>query len=126
DYQAGEGTPYDVSFDRLIALDKDVEFLGKEKLREVAADPPKRLKTLRIDSSEAPEYGAEVRNGDEVVGALTSPAVSPRFGTIGLAVLNSDVAADGTKLDVVVDGGMAPATVDVVSVYDTEKRRPRS
>ena len=76
--------------------------------------------------AEAPEYGAEVRSGDEVVGTLTSPAVSPRFGTIGLAVLSSDVAADGTKLDVAMEGGSAPATVDVVSVYDPEKRRPRS
>ncbi|MFL5736707.1 MAG: aminomethyltransferase family protein, partial [Actinomycetota bacterium] len=126
DYQSGEGTPYDVSLDRLVALDKDVEFLGKEKLREVAANPPKRLKTLRVEGSEAPEYGAEVRSGDEVVGALTSAAVSPRFGTIGLAVLNSDVAEDGTKLDVVIEGGTAPATVDILSVYDPEKRRPRS
>jgi aminomethyltransferase len=126
DYQSGEGTPYDVSFDRLVALNKDVEFQGRERLREVASNPPKRLKTLRIESSEAPEYGAVVRSGDQVVGALTSPAVSPRFGTIGLAVLNADVAADGTKLDVMVDGGTVPATVDVVSVYDPEKRRPRS
>ena len=126
DYQSGEGTPYDVSFDRLVALDKDVEFLGKDRLREVAANPPKRLKTLRLESSEAPEYGVEVRSGDQVVGTLTSPTISPRFGTIGLAVLNADVAADGTKLDVAVDGGTVPATVDVLSLYDPEKRRPRS
>ncbi|MFL5767300.1 MAG: aminomethyltransferase family protein [Actinomycetota bacterium] len=126
DYQSGEGTPYDVSFDRLVALDKDVEFLGKEKLREVAANPPKRLKSLRIEASEAPEYGVEVRSGDQVVGTLTSAAVSPRFGTIGLAVLNSDVASDGTRLDVAVDGATVPATVDVLSLYDPEKRRPRA
>jgi aminomethyltransferase len=126
DYQSGEGTPYDVSFDRLVALDKDVEFLGKERLRRVAANPPKRLKTLRIESSEVPEYGAEVRHGDQVVGALTSPALSPRFGVIGMAVLESGVAEDGTKLEVAVESGAAPATVDVLSVYDTEKRRPRA
>jgi glycine cleavage system T protein (aminomethyltransferase) len=126
DYQSGEGTPYDVSFDRLVALNKDVDFLGKEKLREVAGNPPRRLKTLRVDGSDLPEYGAEVKSGDAVVGTLTSSAASPRFGTIGLAVLNSDVAADGTKLDVVVEGGTVPAAVDVLSVYDTDKRRPRS
>jgi aminomethyltransferase len=125
DYLSGEGTPYDVSFDRLVVLDKDVEFLGKEKLRGVAGNPPKRLKSLRIDSAEAPDYGAEVKSGDEVAGTLTSATVSPRFGTIGLAVLKSEVAEDGTKLDVVVDGGTVPATVDVLSLYDPDKRRPR-
>ena len=84
------------------------------------------ITTLRVEASEAPEYGAEVRSGDQVVGALTSSAASPRFGTIGLAVLNADVAAEETKLDVAMGGGTVPATVDVLSVYDTEKRRPRS
>jgi aminomethyltransferase len=126
EYESGGGTPYDVSFDRLVALDKDVEFLGKEALREVAADPPNRLKTLRLEASEAPEYGAEVSKDGEFVGTLTSPAESPRFGVIGLAKLRSDVANEGSKLDVALGEGTAAATVDHVSVYDPEKRRPRS
>jgi glycine cleavage system aminomethyltransferase T len=126
DYESGGGTPYDVSFDRLVALGKDVEFLGKEKLREVAKNPPNRLKTLRVEASEAPEYGAEITKDGEYVGSLTSPAESPRYGVIGLAKLRSDVATDGTKVDVALGDGTAAATVDVLSVYDPEKRRPRS
>jgi glycine cleavage system aminomethyltransferase T len=126
DYESGAATPYDVSLDRLVALDKDVEFLGKEKLREMAKNPPNRLKTLRLEASEAPEYGAEVTKDGEFVGTLTSPAESPRYGVIGLAKLRSDAAAEGTKVDVALGEGTAAATVDGASVYDPEKRRPRS
>ncbi len=59
------------------------------------------------------------------VGTVTSPAVSPRVGTIGLAILDSDAATDGTKVDVAVGEGTASATVDVLSVLDPNKERPR-
>jgi aminomethyltransferase len=126
DYQAGEGTPYDVGFDRLVAIDSPAEFLGKERLREVAADPPNRLKTLRIEGTDVPEYGAVVTKGGEPVGTLTSPTDSPRFGVIGLAMLRSDVTSDGTTLQVALGDGTVDAEVTVLSVYDPKKERPRS
>jgi glycine cleavage system aminomethyltransferase T len=57
---------------------------------------------------------------------LTSPATSPAHGPIGLAILRSDVADDGTKVDVALGEGTTGATVDVLAVHDPEKRRPRS
>jgi aminomethyltransferase len=126
DYEPGTSTPYDISFDRLVKIDSDLEFRGKARLAEIAASPPNRLKTLRIDGDTAPEYGAAVTRGGEPVGTCTSPCESPRFGIIGLAVLRSDVAAEGTELEVAVGDGTATATVDVLSVYDPEKARPKS
>ena len=123
DYQAGEGTPYDASFDRVVKL--DAGFLGADALRPVAADPPKRLKTLRLDGAQVPEYGAAVTKGGEPVGTLTSPADSPRFGVIGIAMLDTAVATDGTVLDVVLGESTSPATVGELSVYDPQKLRPR-
>jgi aminomethyltransferase len=124
DYQAGEGTPYDLSFDRVVKL--DAGFLGAEALWPVAADPPKRLKTLRLEGTEVPEYGAAVTRNGEPVGVLTSPADSPRFGVIGLAVLRTPHAADGTRVEVALGEGTVPATVAELSVYDPKKERPRS
>jgi aminomethyltransferase len=100
--------------------------MGKETLREVAAAPPNRFKTLRLEGEELPEYGATVTKDGEDVGVLTSPAVSPRFGPIGLAILRSDVAPEGTSVDVALGEGTIGATVDVLAVVDPEKRRPRS
>ena len=123
DYQAGEGTPYDVSFDRVVKL--DAGFRGADALQPVAAAPPKRLKTLRVEGSEVPEYGAAVTKGGESVGTLTSPADSPRFGVIGIAMLETAHAAEGTRVDVALGEGTVPATVAELSVYDPQKLRPR-
>ena len=91
----------------------------------MAADPPRRMKTLRIGGDELPDYGVEVRRGGELVGTLTSPAASPRFGRIALAILDTASAGDGTELDVELADGTAPATVAPLAIYDPEKRRPR-
>jgi aminomethyltransferase len=123
DYEPGTGTPYDLSFDRLVQL--DAGFLGADALRAVPADPPRRLKTLRLEGSEVPEYGATVTMGGREIGTLTSPAKSPRFGVIGLAVLETAHAADGVRVEVALGDGTVPATVAELSVYDPQKLRPR-
>ena len=124
DYEPGETSPWDLSMDRFIAT--DTENVGARALAERGANPPKRFKTLKIEGEAAPDYGASVTSGDRQVGTVTSPAVSPRVGTIGLAILDSAVAEDGTKVDVAVGDGTAPATVEPLSILDPEKRKPRS
>ena len=126
DYEAHQRSPYDLGLDRVVALDAEGTFMGKDALREVAAAPPNRFKTLRLEGQELPEYGAAVSKEGEPVGVLTSPATSPAYGPIGLAILRSDVAADGTKLDVALGEGTIGGTVDVLAVHDPEKRRPKS
>lgn len=124
DYEPGGGrTPYDLSFDRLVQL--NAGFAGADALRPVAAAPPNRFVTLRIKADEVPEYGAAVMREGEEVGVATSTTISPRFGTIALAVLASSSAAAGTRVEVALGEGLVPATVDILSVYDPEKRRPR-
>ena len=120
DYQPGERSPWDLSMDRFVKT--DTECVGSEALAAYGANPPKRFKTLRIEGETAPEYGATVTKDGNEVGVVTSPAVSPRLGTIGLAVLDADAAVEGEKVQV----GDAVATVAGLSLYDPEKRRPRS
>ena len=125
DYAAHERTPYDLSFDRFVALGI-VPFLGCEALEAIALDPPNRLKTLRIDGDRLPDYGVEVTKEGEPVGTLTSPAVSPRFGQIALAILDTGVSGEGEKVEVSVGDTTASAIVAPLAIYDTEKRRPRA
>jgi aminomethyltransferase len=124
DYNPGEISPYDLSMDRFIKT--DTENVGANALAAYGANPPKRFKTLRIESETAPEYGASVTIDGGEVGTVTSPAVSPRVGTIGLAILDAEASADGTKVEVAVGEEGVPATVDVLSVLDPNKERPRS
>ena len=125
DYHAHERTPFDFSFDKLVAFD-GADFNGKASLQKLADEPPNRFKTLVLESEELPEYGAAVTIDGEPAGTLTSPTKSPRFGQIGLAILQSRFARDGQILDVALGDGTVPATVDVLPIYDPGKRRPRS
>jgi glycine cleavage system aminomethyltransferase T len=81
---------------------------------------------LRVEGQQVPEYGAGVTRAGEPVGTLTSPADSPRFGVIGIAMLDAAHAVDGTALEVDLGDGTVPATVAELSVYDPQKRRPRA
>jgi aminomethyltransferase len=124
DYQPGETSPWDLSMDRFIKT--DTECVGAPALAERGASLPKRFKTLTIDSEAAPDYGATVTSGSEQVGVVTSPALSPRVGTIGLAILDTAAASEGGTVEVAVGEGTAPATVGPLSVYDPTKERPRA
>jgi aminomethyltransferase len=126
DYEPHQRTPFDFGLDRFVALNTDAEFAGKERLREVAADPPNRFVTLRLEGDTLPEYGATVTRDGEEIGVLTSPTDSPRFGKIGLAIVRSGHATAGTQVDVAVGEGTTTGTVDALPVYDTNKERPRA
>jgi aminomethyltransferase len=129
DYTPGETSPFDLSLDKTIALDPGLGIVGSEALAKTAAAPPRRFKTLRIEGTDVPAHGAEVRKNGEVVGTLTSPTSSPSFGVIGLATLESEYASNGTSVEVVTGQGgsrLTRAFVTDLSIHDPEKRKPRS
>ena len=124
DYEPGTRTPFDLGLDRFVALHE--RNMGTEALRGIAADPPNRFVTVRLRGEHLPEYGSAVTRDGEEVGVLTSPAVSPRHGPIGLAILRANAAATGTDVSVVGPDGAIGGTVDVLSIDDPAKERPRS
>lgn len=126
DYFQHETDPFDMSLDKVIALDGG-DFHGKSALEETAKSPPRRLVTLVVEGDEVPEYGAAVSLHGESIGTLTSPCESPTLGqTIGLAVLDTPHAAEGGTVEVAVGDGTTRATVDKLPIYDPEKSRPRA
>jgi glycine cleavage system aminomethyltransferase T len=110
--------------DRFIA--SGTECVGADALAAYGADPPKRFKSLGIEGDAAPEYGAAVTRDGRQVGTVTSPASSPRLGTIGLAVLDAGVSGDGERVEVAVGDGTASAEVGPLNRYDPERGKPRS
>jgi len=124
DYEPHQRTPFDLGLDRFVSLNE--LNMGTEKLRAVAAAPPNRFVTVRLDRGTLPEYGSAIVDGDEPVGVLTSPAESPRFGPIGLGVLRTDLAVPGTRVSIEHDGGTMGGTVDVLAIYDPAKEKPRA
>jgi aminomethyltransferase len=120
DYQPGETSPWDISMDRFIKT--TTSCVGNAALTEAGAAPSKRLMTLTLEGDDLPEGGAAVTKDGKQVGSATSPATSPRLGPISLAVLDADVATVGEKVEV---EGAGIASVEVLSLLDPNKERPR-
>ena len=123
DYEPHERSPFDLGLDRFVRFHE--LNMGTEALRAVAEERPNRFVTVRLEGDELPDYGTPLRADDREIGTLTSPAISPRFGPIGLAVLEAAFADPGTVVEAVTAGAAVPGTVDVLSIYDPAKERPR-
>ena len=112
--------PFDLSLDHAIKMDHD--FVGKAGIEASAAAPANRYVTLKLEGAEESGYDADVVKDGKVVGRAPSPAVSPKFGAITLAVVPTELSAPGTEFEV--EGRKAVA--DVNPLYDNKKQRPRS
>jgi folate-binding protein YgfZ len=88
-------------------------YLGQETIERATARGAlkKRLYGLRIEGPHAPAQGAPVMLDGKEVGRLTSIAISPRFGIIGLSILHHSAWAEGAEVSVRDADGEARATV---------------
>ena len=88
-------------------------YLGQEVVARLEArggNVSRGLRGLRLEAPVAD--GAELRAGEDVVGRVTTAAVSPRLGPIALAYVHRNHFAPGTRLDV----GGVPATVAALPI----------
>jgi len=88
-------------------------YLGQETIERATARGAlkKRLYGLRIDGPRAPAQGAPVMLDGKEVGRLTSLAISPRFGIIGLSILHHSAWIEGGVVSVRDADGEVRATV---------------
>ena len=120
--------PYEVGLDRLVDLDKDAEFLGREALRRVSAEGVKR-RLVGVEIEGAPiEFNMTrwpVRIESENIGQVTSAIYSPRLQkNIGYAMVPVAHAALGTEFEVETPGGAARAVVVPMPFVDPGKTIP--
>lgn len=82
-----------------VHLDKGC-YRGQETVARVhtLGRPPRRLVLLHLDGTEnrLPEQGAELRNGEKVVGFVGSSARHHELGPIALAMVKRNVPVDAT------------------------------
>ena len=94
-------TPWEAGLDYAVALDKPVDFIGREALlRQRAAGVHKRLVQLRIDDPAAYAWGGEpvLMNG-HAVGELTSAGYSRKLGcVVAMAYARGDEVDDAAAL----------------------------
>jgi len=92
---------------RAISFNKGC-YLGQETIERATARGglKKRMFGLKFNTAEAPPAGAVLSLEGKEVGRVTSAALSPRFGAIGLAILHHSAWTPGMELKVG-EGGLA-------------------
>jgi glycine cleavage system aminomethyltransferase T len=128
-----EDTPFHLTgLERLVELEQEADFIGKDSLRRIAEEGVDR-KLVGVDIAGAPmtDEGAlneswAVRDGGERrVGRVTAGAWSPRLErNVGYAWVPIELAEVGTELHVDAPGGRI-ATVAALPFVDPDKEIPK-
>lgn len=119
--------PYELGLDRLVNLDANSDFIGRQALQNIR-DTGVTRKQVGLEISAEPLRGPNttfwpVLNSSETVGKVTSAVYSPRLeSNIALAMLDIESAQTGTRLQVQLPTGSATATVVEKPFYDPKKK----
>lgn len=105
-------TPWEAGLDWIVKLDKG-DFVGRETLMaERARGPARRLVGIEVTGRGIARDGHRVLAAGRDVGHVTSGTFSPTFEkALGLAYVESALAAPGTELEVDVRGRAVPVRV---------------
>jgi glycine cleavage system aminomethyltransferase T len=127
-----ENNPFEVTgLERLVHLDKEGGFIGREALARISAEGVRRkLVGVRIDGEQLQVELAEpwpVLRADGVVGRVTDAIWSPRLKTnIGFAWVPIELSGAGTELRVESPGMTLTARVAPLPFLDPKKKIPWS
>ena len=127
DYVPHRSSPYDVSLDRLVRLEKD-RFIGKEALERIAASPPRRLVTIVVESNTAlPPTGTPITKEGRTIGMVTSSCWSPTYGTsLALGVVERAAAEEGSEVQIRASAENISGTMTTAPMHDPKRTRARS
>lgn len=122
--------PYELGLERLVDLDMELPFMGKEALRRIEEEGVRRrVVGVRIagEPLDLNETAWAVEVDGSKVGEVTSAVHSPRLDeNIGYARLPVELASPGTPVTVVIPAGARPAEVAPLPFIDPGKQIPRS
>ncbi len=126
-----EDNPYEVGLRRLVDLEKESDFIGKEALKRIGAEGVKRsLVGVEFVDERLPAGNEDrwpVKRDGEQVGCVTVAVYSPRLErNIGYAWVPIGCSEPGTALTVETPWGEATAQVARRPFIDPEKKTPVS
>lgn len=125
-----ENNPFELGLGRLVDLDLETPYVGRDALRRIALEGPRqRLVGVELHCPPMTDYNGDhwpVLADGAVVGEVTSSVHSPRLEkNIGLAMVAAGHAATGTRLAVRAPEGNFEATVADLPFFDPAKRLSR-
>jgi aminomethyltransferase len=119
--------PYELDLDRLINLDTEIDFIGKEALKKIKQNGVKRKQVgLELDSE--PLKGPTttvwpVQKDNTNLGKVTSAVFSPRLKkNIALAMIKIDFTAIGNEFVVIADDKKVNCKIVEKPFYDPKKK----
>jgi aminomethyltransferase len=119
--------PYEVGLGRLINLDIDANFIGKDALNKINKNGIKRKQVgviLDCDPLKDPNTTFwEITKGDKIVGKITSAVYSPRLKkNIALAMISIEQSELGNELNIKMLSKNVKATIVEKPFYDPKKK----
>ena len=119
--------PYEVGLDRLVSLDSDINFIGKDALKKIKENGVKRKQVgLIIDCDLIKGANTtfwKIKKNNKIVGKVTSAVYSPRLKkNIALAMISIEESEIGNNLDIEVMNKTVKSTVVEKPFYDPKKK----
>ena len=119
--------PFELGLDRLVNLETNIDFIGKDALKKIKQDGIKRKQVgLIIDCD--PLSGPNttfwpIEKDGKTIGKVTSAVYSPRLKkNIALAMIEVNYSELGNKLDIETHEGKYSATIVEKPFYDPKKK----
>jgi len=119
--------PYELGLERLINLDMDAEFIGKDALLRIRKNGVSRKQVgLQIECEPLREPNTtfwNLRKNGNNVGKVTSAVYSPRLKkNIALAIVSAEFSAIGNVFEVSMINGTAKTSIVETPFYDPKKK----
>ncbi|VAX20045.1 Aminomethyltransferase (glycine cleavage system T protein) [hydrothermal vent metagenome] len=106
-------TPLEAGLSWIVSLDKQGGFIGRDVLlKQKEEGVPQKLVGFEVTGRGIARTGYAVYHGDEVVGRVTSGAMSPSLKkAVGMAYVKPELAVVGAELFIEIRGKKVPAVV---------------
>ena len=121
-----EHNPFTIGLGRLVNLDQEIDFIGKEALKAIKEKGlTEKLVGVELEGDpifKAPENFWSVKSNNKKVGRLSRAFFSPRLKkNIGLAIIDIDFAEEGTTVSVASPNGDLTSTVVSLPWFQADK-----
>ena len=119
--------PFELGLDRLVNLDADINFVGKDALKKIKQDGIKR-KQIGIEIDCEPLKGPnttfwKLQKNNKIIGKVTSAVYSPRLKkNIALAMIEINHSKIGNQITIINDDKKINSLIIEKPFYDPKKK----
>ncbi len=119
--------PFELGLDRLVNLDSDINFIGKEALKKIKTNGVKRLQVgleIKCEKLAGPNTTFwPLKTDNKIIGKVTSAVYSPRLKkNIGLAMVNIEYSKIDQEIEVSIDSENFKCKIIEKPFFDPKKQ----